>query len=203
MPERVRAAPDRAQRAEPAGVQNSRSVNSGSIASAPSMCSTGASAPSASAPSISSTSRQMRTRPLDCCSMRNSSDIMLNTTCCAAVSSTAGGNAASFSAACAGAMLEDAPRGEGTNIANIPPAKPPSCAIGRSSWPLPLPSINARVGLSPPRRWSRKSTSLCPSKIGTRRGDDIGRLHYTQSIRRDCLGACPVYHPRPIRFAMG
>ena len=65
--------------------------------------------------------------------------------------------------------------GEGTKIANMPPAKPPCRAIGRSSCPLPSPSRNARGASGPLRFHRRSSASLCPSKIGTGRDEFIGR----------------------------
>src|ERR1700756_498056 len=62
-------------------------------------------------------------------------------------------------------------RGDGTKIANKPPAKPPLRALGRSRWPLSSPCRNAATGSEPPRRYSRSSASLWPSKIGMRLGE--------------------------------
>ena len=112
---------------------------------------------------------QMRTRPRDSRSIRRRRDIMLNTALCAVPNSTAAANRASLSVSPLGLV----PSVDGAKIANNPPANPPCCAIGRSNWPLPSPSRNARGASLPPRWWRRNRTSLWPSKIGTRRGDVI------------------------------
>ena len=73
--------------------------------------------------------------------------------------------------------------GEGTNIANRPPAKPPACALGRSRWPFSSPCRNAVTASAPPRRCSRSSTSLWPSKIGMRLDEVTGDPSLIEILR--------------------
>jgi hypothetical protein len=79
---------------------------------------------------------------------------MLKTPLWAAVNSSMGGNGALPSCR-AGSSAPEAifsGFGEGTKIANNPPANPPCRAIGRSNCPLSSPSRNARGASAPPRR---------------------------------------------------
>ena len=74
--------------------------------------------------------------------------------------------------------------GDGTKIANKPPANPPLRALGRSKWPLSSPCRKAVTASAPARRYSRNSTSLWPSKMGMGLGegtDDPLLLNFRQS----------------------
>ena len=96
---------------------------------------------------------------------------MANTTRCASATSTAGGaGSLPMTLPVSGEGVSPLARsfflGEGTKIANRPPANPPLCALGRSRWPFSSPCRNAVTASAPPRICSRSRTSLWPSKIG-------------------------------------
>jgi hypothetical protein len=111
----------------PAAYNTSRSSKLGSIASAPSICRTGANTPSSIPCWISSTLRQTRTRPCDSLSIRRRRDTMAKTALCAGINSTVGGNGALLPTFGEGAasLGPTARLPEGTKIANNPPANPP------------------------------------------------------------------------------
>ena len=112
---------------------------------------------------------ETRTPPFDSRSMRNSSAAMAKTARCASARSSAGGSGSlakcGDSVSAGGAFFRS---GDGTKIANIPPAKPPARALGKSMWPLSSPSRKAATASPDARRCSRSNASLWPSKTGMR-----------------------------------
>src|SRR3954466_2242759 len=120
---------------------------------------------------MSSTVRQMQTRPFASRSMRIRMDAMLDTAVCAVARSSGGGMGAPGAVLETGAVLSALVTlflGEGTKIANRPPANPPCTAIGKSSCPLRPPSMKARGASAASCMNRRSSASLCPSKNGVR-----------------------------------
>ena len=132
----------------PAACQRSSASRSGSIASAPSRCSTAASTPSASAPSRSPAVRAITHVPARARARAGARRTRSR------ARQRANGRRGRRAA------RRRPPPGVGVKIAKMPPARPPARARGRSRCPPLRPPAKASAS-------SRVSVSLWPSKTGT------------------------------------
>ena len=141
MPERIRPAPDRAERAKSRLIQDVQEFEFRVDCFRAFDMKNGANTPSFMHCWISSTLRQIRTRPCDSRSIRRRSDSMLKTVFCAGVNSTAGGNGSVAVDVCERLFHQlgpIAPSADGTKIANNPPANPPCSRLRKIQLALGL-----------------------------------------------------------------